>query len=619
MNDTGNDPRERSAWRWLLWLGIGCLLLSGVTLLAIRPAWIEAIPVPTQVLFWLVSIGELAALIFLVWLVLRYQAQQQADQRRSQDAERQIALAYERLDAFFRVGQKFVEASEEREIIEPVLNLCIDLVGARGASFVPLDDHGQPNAAISQGEIPMAEMEAWIDFLGTPEISNRCQVCSQTGSLQHACPLLHNPTLNASGIFCLPLKRGERQYGMLNLYLPGEEPLNQETHALLGALVDQTALAMESVRLRRRELDALRQMQVVRQKTDLMSLLASLLVNVYQAIDSDFALLVISQPGSPLADVRLVQGELTNPSIAFVDAVAQGVIGSGQPVLLGQITGEVTNGRSVRSMLSAPLLSPVHKPLGALVVGSYHSTAFNKRQLSLLQTIAGQVALVVQNADSLAELEYKTIIQERTRLAREIHDGLAQTLGFLKLQAAQIRGYLARGESAKAQNSLEMYSNALTEAYQDVRQTIDGLRIEPAACGLDGWLEQTADEFRELSGMQVIFPGTAVSGELPPEVHAQLIRIVQEALSNVRKHAQATTVWMDCYENGGDLWLELRDDGQGFSPEDVSRPSQHGLRGMRERAELIGADFQVASLPQAGTTIRVRLPLKNLRLQETSL
>ena len=97
--------------------------------------------------------------------------------------------------------------------------------------------------------------------------------------------------------------------------------------------------------------------------------------------------------------------------------------------------------------------------------------------------------------------------------------------------------------------------------------------------------------------------------DLPPEVHAQLIRIVQESLSNIRKHAQAKQVWFTCQQHEQDLILEIRDDGRGFDPEDVPLVSKHGLQGMRERAELIGADFQVESRPGEGASVRIRLPL----------
>ena len=102
-----------------------------------------------------------------------------------------------------------------------------------------------------------------------------------------------------------------------------------------------------------------------------------------------------------------------------------------------------------------------------------------------------------------------------------------------------------------------------------------------------------------------------ISAEIPTEVQAQLIRIVQEVFSNIRKHAQAKQAWIVLKEWKGDLVLEVGDDGQGFLSDDLPGLSQYGLRGMRERAELIGADFQIASRPGAGTVVYVRLPSKS--------
>jgi two-component system nitrate/nitrite sensor histidine kinase NarX len=150
----------------------------------------------------------------------------------------------------------------------------------------------------------------------------------------------------------------------------------------------------------------------------------------------------------------------------------------------------------------------------------------------------------------------------------------------------------------------------LTEAYQDTRQAIDGLRMASNKEGMSTWLRQIAADFEEYTTIQaeVVCPDNDPC--LPPEVQAQLIRIVQEALSNVRKHANATQVEIACSAAGDELVLEIRDNGQGFSPVDIPGPSQHGLRGMRERADLIGAEFQVVSRPTHGATVSVHLPLE---------
>jgi two-component system nitrate/nitrite sensor histidine kinase NarX len=216
----------------------------------------------------------------------------------------------------------------------------------------------------------------------------------------------------------------------------------------------------------------------------------------------------------------------------------------------------------------------------------------------------------------MTDLEYKIMMEERTRLAREIHDGLAQTLGFLKLQVAQMLSYIERGDQERLDKAIHMSYETLSSAYNDARQAIDGLRVRlngDEDCYLESWLRQIIEDFCSNCGpnaFTVSLEDIDVNVALPPEVHAQLIRIVQEALSNIRKHANATHAWISCVQSTNDLILEVRDDGQGFAVTDVPGLSRYGLRGMRERAELIGADFQVISRPGEGTTVTIRLPLQ---------
>jgi len=211
----------------------------------------------------------------------------------------------------------------------------------------------------------------------------------------------------------------------------------------------------------------------------------------------------------------------------------------------------------------------------------------------------------------LRSLEYRAVIQERTRLAREIHDGLAQTLAFLKLQAAQMQNYLAQGDLARLSQVLKDNYQVLAEAYLDTRQAIDNLRLTPQD-GLLASLEQVIADFEPILGLTIERNFQPVSAawhqQLTPEIQAQLLRIVQEALNNIRKHARAKRVWINVHEWQEELRLELGDDGQGFDSEDVPEISHHGLRGMRERSEMIGADFQIISQVRQGTLVRLALP-----------
>ena len=225
---------------------------------------------------------------------------------------------------------------------------------------------------------------------------------------------------------------------------------------------------------------------------------------------------------------------------------------------------------------------------------------------SYLSNALPELAVDVQSL--LPQVEYRAILGERARLAREIHDGLAQTLAFLKIEIGRAENFLAQGKSGQAARILKDSSRTVGDAYLDAREAIENLRRVPAG-RLDAWLGQVAEDFKALTNLPVDVD-MHINSEFPIEAQVQMIRIVQEALTNVRKHAQASRVWLRAWEDEHEALIEVADDGLGFSTTDSITAARYGLRGMRERAESVGADFQVTSCPKGGTTIRLRIPLR---------
>jgi signal transduction histidine kinase len=215
--------------------------------------------------------------------------------------------------------------------------------------------------------------------------------------------------------------------------------------------------------------------------------------------------------------------------------------------------------------------------------------------------------LNAESRDILYELEYQAVLNERTRLAREIHDGLAQTLAFLKMETVRMQMYISRGEVASINQTLQACHQTLSDAYLDARQAIDNLRRAPDE-SLAAWLESTASDFSVLTGLSINVENVNLDHLFPNNIKVQLCRIVQEALTNVRKHAEANTVTISAFEHNDEAVIEIKDDGQGFSPDNVRSTSVYGLRSMRERAETIYAEFQIISAPGAGTTVRLQVP-----------
>jgi len=213
-------------------------------------------------------------------------------------------------------------------------------------------------------------------------------------------------------------------------------------------------------------------------------------------------------------------------------------------------------------------------------------------------------------------LRQRAIMEERERIARELHDGLAQLLGYVNTKAMAVRLMLKNHQMEAANEHLLQLEEAARELFIDVREAILGLKAAGGAgAGLAAMLKDYTAQFSRLSGIPIqvsIAPGIE-SLPLAAETELQLLRIVQEALTNVRKHAAARQAWVSLRTSNGDLELTVGDDGTGFEPERarLNHRPHFGLSTMRERAEAIGAEFTLDSKPGAGTRITVRLAVED--------
>jgi signal transduction histidine kinase len=210
----------------------------------------------------------------------------------------------------------------------------------------------------------------------------------------------------------------------------------------------------------------------------------------------------------------------------------------------------------------------------------------------------------------VSELRQEAVLEERDRIARELHDGLAQVLGYVNTKAMAVRLMLHRGQVAAAERNLRQLEEAARGLFTDVREAILGLRATAhAGAGLTASLRDFTEQFSRLSSLPVELVAEAQVEALilPADTELQLLRIVQEALANVRKHASARRAAVLLSKEDGVLDLTVCDDGVGFEPQRPrgdGRP-HFGLTTMRERAEAIGAAFSVLSQCGEGTIVHV--------------
>ena len=278
-------------------------------------------------------------------------------------------------------------------------------------------------------------------------------------------------------------------------------------------------------------------------------------------------------------------------------------------------------GEDYTSMMSAPMLVR-GRVVGVLNVHSKAERLYGDADLNMLTQVANLMARGIENArlyQRLAEREEmlerfatRTVEaqeMERRRLAGEIHDGISQRLVSLwyHLLAAED----ARTDPETLNRELGMAKELATAALTEARAAISGLRpFVLDDLGLGPGLESLA---RSVSGLDVEVDVEPVT--LPGHAEAALYRIAQEALQNVVRHAEASTVTVQLRDDDGLVRLVIADDGRGFDPDPVASPDGgddpargYGLVGMRERAELIGATLTVASRPGRGTRVEVAVP-----------
>ena len=200
---------------------------------------------------------------------------------------------------------------------------------------------------------------------------------------------------------------------------------------------------------------------------------------------------------------------------------------------------------------------------------------------------------------------------ERSRLAQEVHDGPAQALANSIFQVEYIERVI-ESDPLLARTELRFLRELLRRELGDVRAFISQLRPPMLdQLGLDGAIDDTVEHMRALTGLDITTDLQASADGLSDGQRTVALRVAQEALQNVRKHAAATKVTVATHdEHAGEWILEVRDDGRGFDVGAVAARGRRnfGLQFMRERAELIGARFDVRSRPDGGTVVRLTIP-----------
>lgn len=262
----------------------------------------------------------------------------------------------------------------------------------------------------------------------------------------------------------------------------------------------------------------------------------------------------------------------------------------------------------VHAGVSVPLLAK-GKLVGAIVLGTRGARSFAAEELSLLAAIGQQVGMAVENARLYEQAEQTAAFAERSRLARELHDSVTQSLYSVTMYAEAAARLLATGDTSTAADYLRELRDTAQEALREMRLLIFELRPQALEKGgLAAAIQARLETVEERAGVKTELQVEGV--ENPPfTVQQELYHIAREALNNVLKHAHAQHVRVCLRFQAGATSLEVRDDGVGFEPVTVRARGGMGLPGMEERAQRLGGALQVESMPGEGTTIALQVPM----------
>lgn len=397
------------------------------------------------------------------------------------------------------------------------------------------------------------------------------------------------------------------------------ENMRLQLRASREALLSMNERLEENVAQRTRELEALYTVsREISSRLDIQHVLRSVADKARQLLGGEAAYLCLLDQKGRYLHLQATSG----PPNAVVEIFSTtqapfvGQVLSSPQAVMCNVAGchgycEIMSTPYRASHLAAPLRVG-ERVIGALCVGSTQTNAFSEDAMDLLTRLASAAAIALENARLYEQAERTATLEERQRLAAEMHDGLAQTLSYLQLTIDLAREQVEKGRPTQAMETLARGQRAIDQAALEIRRAIANLQQElPLRYTLQEQLAELVAEFPDDGAPIECKPEVKEPVVLPRDQAEQALRVAREALLNARRHSQASRILLTLSQEEGCLKLSVEDDGSGFDldslPCDDGRP-HFGVNIMYARAARLGGDLQIQSAPGAGTRVVLKWP-----------
>jgi len=556
-----------------------------------------------------------------------------ANARLHQEARERL----ERLDAIYHAVQSLTESVDLQTVIDAAAHSAVAHTSFPMAAVILLDPHTRrfdPAATIGIDERFRDQLRALE--LDAPELRGTAleramrmhrAVASSDATTEHTST---DGALLPEGVrayICAPMIAKGRVEGALCVYDRAPHGSIATDRAFLEALASHAAVAIANARLYEAAEENLRQTRALQRMTaslsaglDLQANLDAALAVAQQLFGADRAAIFLDDPETGERRCFAARGL----SESYLAAVARHYRGRepdlsdlpdhiyiadalSHPRMAG--LREAIRAEGFCSLLFVPLRYR-GQPIGMFTLYHDRQRRYTPVELSLARTLAEQTAIALEHARLFAQTRQLAVLEERNRLARELHDSVTQSIFSIGLIAQALPSLIAQHPD-RAIERVQRLGELARGALAEMRSLIFQLR--PASLEQDGLplaLRRYAAAFESREGIRVAVEVLGERRDAPTQEEA-LFRIVQEALNNIAKHAHATTVEIRLCYAADELSLSVQDDGVGFVPAAPRESPGHGLGmlSMRERAEELGGTFRIESAPGAGTRIDVVLPL----------
>ncbi len=430
------------------------------------------------------------------------------------------------------------------------------------------------------------------------------------------------PVSQAQAYLGTPMRSRNRTLGVLSVVGKAGRQFKTEEVTLLASIADEVGVAVENAqlyaaeRIRRRQADTLLHVaSVVGSTLELDEVLSRILDQLRRVVEydsasvqllRDSALRIIAARG--FADLE----EVLETAFALDETPNTLVLGEGQPVNLADAPSRYPAFRRapfahIRSWLGVPLRVQ-DRIIGIIAVDRHRTGGYSEEEVRLTTAFADLAALALENARLYQQTEQLAVMEERSRLARELHDSVTQSLYSLTLFAEVGRRAVEAGTMEQVADYMVRLGQVAQQALKEMRLLVYELRTAALETeGLAGALQQRLDAVEKRAGVDGRLLVESMV-ELPAVVEEGLYRITQEALNNALKHAQAKQVVIRLRADEAQMTVEISDDGVAFAPDIAKESGGMGLTTMRERAERLGGTLTISSQPGQGTTVTATVP-----------